>query len=94
MRFEGKIPDNLIKERPVLKFGLELFYQAFFELNYDRQSGMDIGYIPWTSIRLYVEYHEFDKELSNEAFFFIRGLDNAYVKYCKEQQAKNVKKSK
>lgn len=68
-----------IQNAPELRFGLELYFGAFFDLNTCRQIGMGIAPIPWFSIRDYALVYEFDEEQTDDLFFFIRKMDHAYI---------------
>lgn len=47
----GKVPKAL-ENRPLLLSGLDLYFEAYNELSYDRPAGFDgvAGPIPWSSI--------------------------------------------
>lgn len=63
--------------------GLDLYLQAFFELNCDRPIGMVAGPIPWTAMAAYAKYHELDTEQSEELFYFLREMDRAYLDFTR-----------
>lgn len=44
-------------DRPELLPGLDFFFQAFTELQSERQIGMAAGPIPWYSIIKWAEFH-------------------------------------
>ena len=54
-----KIPDDsrIFTNRPQLLPGLDFFFQAFTELQTERQIGMAAGPIPWYSIIKWAEFH-------------------------------------
>lgn len=56
--------------------GLELYLNAFWDLNSCRQIGMDVGPIPWTAIQKYA-IMLFDSPVEIEEFhIIIRAMDN------------------
>ena len=52
----GKTPQALL-ERPTLAIGLDIYLIAYHDLLHDRQIGMDIGTIPWSSIYRWGNFH-------------------------------------
>ena len=87
MRAGESIPDR-IANAPTLKLGLELFLQAFFELDTERNHSMGICPIAWSSMKTYSEYYEFDHEQSEDLSFFIRRMDSAHLKKLESKQKK------
>lgn len=73
------IPDR-IANAPELEKGLNLYLQAFFDLDGERSHAFSPTPIPWSSIKQYCEYYEFDNEQSEDLFFHIRRMDNAHLK--------------
>lgn len=84
MRFGGKLPDR-IANAPRLTAGLDLFLQAFFDLDSERASGMDRTPIPWVSIKQYAEFYKFSEEQTEDLFFLVRRMDNAHLKRLREK---------
>jgi hypothetical protein len=80
-----------IRDAPQLDIGLELYYQAFWDLTTCRPSGYSVGPIPWSSIKEYSELCELDPEQVEDLFVFIRIMDNAYLDWV-ERKAKSGKK--
>lgn len=79
-----------IANAPELHIGLELFINAFFDLDTERQAGLSIGPIPWSKIREYATAFEFDQELTDDLFYFVKQLDNANMKRLeREHKAKS-----
>jgi len=68
--------------------GLEIYYDAFHDLNTCRQSGFGAGPISWASIRDYAQTFEFDDEQQDDLFYFIRVMDNAYLGHHSPGDAK------
>lgn len=81
-----------IANAPELHFGLELFLNAFFDLDTERQAGFSIGPIPWSKIREYAKAYELDSDLSEDLMYFVKALDNAHMKRLEaDNKAKKVK---
>lgn len=70
-----------IQEAPDLILGLELYYQAFMDLNTCRSIGFSAGPIPWTAVADYAAAHEFDSEQTEDLFFFTHVMDAAFLEY-------------
>ena len=65
-----------IANSPELQIGLQLYLQAFLNLDSERTDGP----IPWSSIKDYAQAFEFDEEQSDDLFYFVRRMDNEYLK--------------
>lgn len=87
------IPDRILN-KPKLLQGLELYLEAFYELNSDRNNGMSMGKIPFTAIKQYADEYEFEGEQRECLFYFIRAIDNAIVKRLNETSKQDAKPSK
>lgn len=72
------IPDKILK-RPELILGLDLYLEAFFDLEHDREYGMNLSPIRWSTIRNYCIVNNFDEEQTEKAHYFIRSLDLTYM---------------
>lgn len=81
-----------IANAPELHFGLELFINAFLDLDSERDAGFTLGPIPFSKIREYAKAYEFDEDLTEDLIYFVKALDNANMKRL-EREAK-AKKSK
>jgi hypothetical protein len=73
---DGVKPVGRILQRPKLPTGLILYYEAFFDLDTERNHGMGFTAIPWSAIVRYGEYYELD---TDELIYFIRKIDNAHL---------------
>lgn len=82
---EGKNLPKFILESPELTLGLDLYYDAYWELDGDRAVGMSVGRIPWTATADYAIAHEFSEDQRSALFHFVRVLDSAYLKYHSEK---------
>jgi len=76
----GQPIPSRIANAPELHIGLELFINAFFDLDTERQAGFSIGPIPWSKIKEYSEAYRFDEDLTEDLFYFVKALDNAHMK--------------
>jgi hypothetical protein len=90
MRAGQQIPVR-IANAPELHTGLELFVNAFFDLDTERQAGFSVGPIPWSKVREYAIAYRFDEDLTEDLMYFVKALDNAHMKRI-ERESK-VKKS-
>lgn len=70
-----------IQDAPQLQLGLELFYDAFWDLNGCRTFGMGMGPIPWTAIKDFAQAFEFDEEQFDDLYYYVRRMDDAYLKH-------------
>lgn len=85
---EGLPLPKRIENAPELENGLELFIQAFFELNTSRNTGFDYGPIPWIVISDYCDRLEIDDEQREDVFYHIRALDSVYLEFVKSKKGK------
>ena len=84
-RERRKLP-QAISGAPELIAGLELYYNAFFDLSTSRNQGMGIGRIPWTAIKDYGECFELSAEQMDDLFYFVRAMDNAYLEHYSKKK--------
>lgn len=90
---ESEIPDSLLNE-PELLPGLDLYYEAFWELCPDRQMGMSgVGPIPYSSIRDYCLDWELNEELTLNMKKLVRKMDGMFLEW-QENKAKQQSKIK
>jgi hypothetical protein len=68
------IPER-IANKPKLAVGNDLYYQAFIDLDSDRQHGMSAGRIPWTSMMRYAKFFQFDAEQIEILFAVVAHMD-------------------
>ena len=73
------IPDR-ISNAPELQQGLQLYMQAFFDLDCERSHAMAPTAIPWSSVQDYARAFEFDEEQTEDLHFFIRRIDGEHLK--------------
>lgn len=85
---DGRPIPKAIQNAPELWMGLELFFTAWLELTPDRPSGWDVRPIPWTSISQYAEVFGITGEQRDDLFYFVRAMDDAYLKHCRKKSKK------
>jgi hypothetical protein len=73
------IPDRILN-KPILEEGLELYMQAFYDLDTERDYSMQAGPIKWSDIVGYAHYYDFDEEQTDALLFFMRRMDNFRLK--------------
>jgi hypothetical protein len=78
----GQPLPEALQNAPVLYSGLDEYYSAFWRLHTDRQIGMGIGQIPWTSMVNYADREEMDAEEFLRFETLIRAMDDAYLEHA------------
>ena len=76
MKRDGIQPVGRIAEKPKLPTGLILYYEAFFDLDTERNHGNGLCRIPWSAMVYYGTYHNLDID---ELIFFIKAMDEAHL---------------
>jgi hypothetical protein len=92
---ESAIPDQLLNE-PELLQGLDLYYNAFWNLCSDRQLGMSVGPIPYSSIANYCKDWKLDEEMSDNMKKLVRKMDGTFLEWQekKSKQSSKIKKGR
>jgi len=70
-----------IQNAPDLLHGLELYFEAFLELNTCRPMGWGPAPIPSFYIDEFCRKHELDEEESEDMQYHIRLMDQAFLKH-------------
>lgn len=65
--------------------GLELFYLGFMDLMSDRETGMNIGPIRWTTVQHYCDKKGLDEEQTESMHMHIKNMDTSYMKISKKK---------
>jgi hypothetical protein len=78
---EGLPLPKKIANAPQLGLGLELYYDAFLELNSCRASGWGLMPIPWSAIRDYAETFDLDEEQFEDLYYYVRVMDTEFMKW-------------
>ncbi len=73
------IPDR-IRDAPRLIKGLELYFNAFFDLDSERSHNMGITPIRRRSMWEYATDYELDEEQREDLIYLVREMDNAHIK--------------
>ena len=68
--------------------GLELYWDAFQELNTCRAGGMGLSPIPWLAMIEYARTYDLDEDQTDDLVFFIREMDNAFMKWFEKHGSK------
>lgn len=79
MRLRGKVPDKFVNG-PELRWGLELYFEAYFDLDTERSHAAGFTSIPWSSIVRYAQLYDFDEDQTERLLVHIRKMDNANIK--------------
>jgi len=88
----GRPLDKRIAEAPTLQLGLQLFLQAFFDLDSERSHAMGVTRIPKSAVRSYARDFGFNAEETEELEYYISVMDNAECKRIvqhRERESKN-----
>jgi len=80
LRFNEPIPERIANKPELLK-GLNVYLQAFLDLDSDRLNEV----ISWSSIITYAGYYGFDFEQTEDLIFFVREMDTAYLKHMNKK---------
>lgn len=75
-----------IANAPELYLGLQLYLQAFFDLDSERSHSMGVTMIPWSAIKDYSTAYDFDEEQSESLLYLIRQIDIAHTKRIASKQ--------
>lgn len=81
----GKAIPDRIANAPELQIGLQLYLQAFFDLDSERSHSSSLSPIPWTSIKQYATAIELDERQTDELFYFIKKLDKVHLERLKNK---------
>lgn len=75
---DEEFPDDIVFP-PNLLPGMEELLEAFWELSTDRQLGLAVGPIPFSSIVLWLDRHGYDHDAGDELRACFREMDAAYL---------------
>lgn len=73
------IPERVL-QAPTLQRGLQLYLQAFFDLDAERSRGMSVGRIPWSAIVRYAEHLDLDEDQTDSLIYFLGAMDAEHLK--------------
>ena len=81
------VKPKFVTEKPEHSIWTSYYLQAFYRLTSSRQSGMGLGYIPYSEISKY--YYDFNVEDLEKFVTIIQATDRAYVaEYNKKDDKK------
>lgn len=86
------LPDR-IANAPELITGLQLYLQAFFDLDSERSHAMGVTRIPTSRIREYSTYYEFDDEQAEDLLYLIKKMDTDHCDRLAEKAKSGAKSS-
>lgn len=87
------LPKSL-QHAPTLNRGLQLYYDAFWQLHTCRQLGEVQGPIPWHHIDMWCQRHGLEGEAAADLHYHVERLDFAYLEHCREAQAAAMAQAK
>lgn len=79
------MPD-FIANAPELQIGLQLYMQAFFDLDTERPHSPGVALIPWSAIRDYGLSIGLDEEQQADLMFLIRQMDITHTDAIRKKQ--------
>jgi len=88
-RRKRPLPER-IQNAPDLLTGLELYFDAFIELNTCRQQGWGPGPIPWWCIQEHADFLGLTDEESEDLRYHIRMMDEAFLKHIARKNEKSA----
>ena|ERR1017187_993375 len=81
------IPER-IANAPELRLGLELYLQAFFDLDSERSHGMGLTRIAWSSIVDYSIALGLNEDETDDMIYFVKAMDFANLERLDSKRAK------
>lgn len=81
-RMGQPIPER-IKNKPILKTGLMLYYDAYADLDSARNES---NQIPWTALVQFVDRYKLSSLQEELLIGFTRSLDQCYIKWLNKKQ--------
>jgi hypothetical protein len=87
----GRKAPDWFTVNPQLMPGEDFFFQAFWDLNSDRNVGMSLGPIPWSSIQTYGLSKGLECDMIELLHVVIRSMDELFLRYMNEEQEKRSK---
>lgn len=85
------LPTN-IQNAPELIEGLQLYLQAFLDLDSERSHAFSLVRIPSSAIRKYAKEFEFDEDQTELLSYYVKEMDGAHLARLKTKQ--NVQSSR
>lgn len=88
MRGGQPIPE-FIKNKPELEPGLEVYLNAYLDLDSERTHAFGPAGIPVTSMLHYAKAFNFDEDQQDDLVYFLRAMDSENLKRVKKLQKGN-----
>lgn len=79
-RRKKALPER-IQDAPDLLLGLELYFNAFIELNTCRSTGWSAGPIPSWSVGEYADRLDLNEDETEDLHYHMRMMDQAFLKH-------------
>jgi hypothetical protein len=77
----GRVLPADFNNAPELFLGNSFWYECFCALNTCRPVGWGLAPIPLNVIIEHAQYMDLDEDQESDLIYFIRAMDNAYLKY-------------
>lgn len=90
MRLRGKVPEKFVNG-PELLWGLELYFNAFFDLDTERSHSNGWTYIPYSAVAAYAVLWAFDEDQTERLFTHIKAMDSAHIERLEANRKKDEK---
>ena len=85
LKLRRPIPKKF-REAPTIFFGLQIFYDAFWDLISDRPA--QGAPIPWAPVQHWAQVHGLDGEATESLHYFVRKLDVALLQFQRRKSPK------
>ena len=90
---EGVPLPKKIQEAPTLLPGLDIYFEAFYDLGSERINGMSVGEIPWRAAWFYArERLGMDEEEASRFWFLVKQMDIVYINHIENKNKPKNKK--
>ena len=78
-----------IPQRPILKAGLDFYYDAYFRLSTTRQTGFGVSVISWLHVEQYAALTELDTMSKYFLHRVVERLDPIFVEHVSNESKRN-----
>ena len=68
-----------------------MFLKAFWDLSSDRQIGMSVGPLPWSSIQRYASHLGLERGNIETLHVVLRSMDEVFLRYLDEERERKSK---
>lgn len=87
----GRQKPEVMRNKPIVRPGNTLYLQAFYDLDGERQIGMSIGRIPWSSVHHYAGVYAFSDAQTHALHYLIGRMDAVNLQYIGESMKRKGK---